>query len=167
MVKRCFVRIKKVCEFLLLLFFIAVVLLLLIPRMFHITQHVVLSGSMEPAIQTGSLCYLSHNVKADEIRKGQVIGYRRRDGSLVIHRVTRVEDGLFHTKGDANDREDFAPVQKEDYFGMVVYCVPYLGYLTIFLQNKKVLIVIGMLAAVFLMLAAFCDQKEGDQDEKI
>lgn len=165
MVKRSFMRVKKILEFLLLLLLIMAVMLLLIPRIFQISQHVVLSGSMEPAIPTGSLCYLSHRVPVDEIREGQVIGFHRIDGSLVMHRVIRIQDGHIYTKGDANDQEDHFPIQKADYFGTVVYAIPYLGYLTVFLQKKRVLIIIGMLAAIILMLEILV--KKGERDEKV
>lgn len=165
MLRRCFCKIIKGIEFLLLLFFIAVVLVFLIPRVFRISQHVVLSGSMEPAIPTGSLCYLSHGVGVEEIRKGQIIGFQRADGNLVVHRVTKIEEDVLYTKGDANDQEDLAPVSKEDYVGMVVYVIPYLGYWTAFLQERHVLYIFCILTALLFLLERCCVQKKGgDQD---
>lgn len=167
MLRRCFCKIIKGIEFLLLLFFITMVLVLLIPRIFQISQHVVLSGSMEPAIPTGSLCYLSHGVGVEDIRKGQIIGFQRADGTLVVHRITKIEDGLLYTKGDANDQEDIAPVQKENYFGKVVYVIPYLGYMMVFLQKKNVVMAIGMMAAAFFLLEVFgVSKRGGDRDEE-
>lgn len=162
MIRTGFRYMIKWLELFLLVFFITVVLVLLIPRIFLISQHVVLSGSMEPAIPTGSLCYLSHRVDVDEIRIGQIIGYQRPDGSLVIHRVTKIEEDAIYTKGDANDQEDLAPVQKKDYYGMVVYSIPYLGYLTAFLQERHVYIILCMMAVLLFLLDRHSSREKGE-----
>ena len=45
--------------------------------------YVVLSGSMEPTIKTGSLCIINQNVKYNEIKEKDIIAFRFNNGTLV------------------------------------------------------------------------------------
>ncbi|MFQ7610540.1 signal peptidase I [Blautia marasmi] len=151
----------------LLAFFLAAALVFFLPRLFHISQHVVLSGSMEPAIRTGSLCFIDHRAGLGEIREGDAVAFERIDGSLVVHRAVREEKGQFVTRGDANPAEDLARVTKENYLGKAVLSVPYLGYAVMFLQRREVKAAAGILAAAFFLkelLSAI--NKEGKPYEK-
>jgi signal peptidase I len=71
----------------------------------------VLSGSMEPAIRTGSAVILTPEA-ASAVRSGQIIMYRIPIGDhhLELHRVVRVVSGgarpVVITGGDANDGPD-------------------------------------------------------------
>lgn len=158
----------KVLELSLLFFFLTAILIFLIPHLFHISQHVVLSGSMEPAIRTGSLCFVNQSTEIEEIEKGDAIAFKRIDGSLVVHRVSRLEDGKIFTKGDANDMEDISPVQKEMYFGKAIFSIPYLGYVTVFLQKGWVRVAAGVIVVVFFLLETLpmFSRKENKRYEK-
>ena len=60
-----------------------------------ITPYVVLSGSMEPKVPTGSLCFINEHVKYESIKTGDVIAFKMSDGTLVTHRaVDKTEEGL-------------------------------------------------------------------------
>ena len=102
----------------------------------------VLSGSMEPAIKTGGLIFTDKKQKKPE--PGDVIMYRLRD-SLVTHRVIRKENGLYVTRGDANEKEDPYFVHPDQIEGTVVFSIPFLGYGAFFLRQKTVLGVIGLM----------------------
>ena len=84
---------------------------------------IVLSGSMEPAIPTGSLVVIK---PSDTYHVGDVITF---GGSLknnvpTTHRIVKVraESGekVFITKGDANAHEDSKEVREKDIVGKVV-----------------------------------------------
>ena len=70
---------------------------------------VILSGSMEPSISTGSICFISGADRRGV--PGKVVAYELKD-HLVVHRISRCVSGgeSFITKGDSNDTEDPIPV---------------------------------------------------------
>lgn len=74
---------------------------------------VVRSGSMEPAISTGSMV-LMRKVPASAIKQGDVVSVERPDRTRVTHRVLAVEHqgttAVLTLKGDANEDPDPAPV---------------------------------------------------------
>ena len=97
---------------------------------------VVLSGSMEPAIKTGSVIFMR---PASSYETGDIItfadsGFKDDKGRLVpvTHRVLEVRPGefgtSFMTKGDANESADFTLVRQENVLGRVFLTIPYLGY---------------------------------------
>jgi signal peptidase len=88
---------------------------------------VVLSGSMEPYMPTGSLV-LTKSVDPATVKVGDVITFRLRTGSfqtdLATHRVEAIKNSpggvSFVTKGDANQVHDPVPVPASDLVGRVV-----------------------------------------------
>lgn len=87
---------------------------------------IVLSGSMEPEIKTGSLCFVNTKTEVETIELGDIIAYRTGD-IRVTHRVIDITADGFQTKGDANDAPDISVVPKENVIGKTVFWVPYLG----------------------------------------
>lgn len=91
------------------------------PGIFGIKPAIVLSGSMEPAIQTGDLIFI-HKADVSGIKEGDVICYLS-SGKAVTHRVMAVtagEDGKprYVTKGDANNAEDQLAVSADQIEGI-------------------------------------------------
>ena len=93
---------------------------------------VVLSGSMEPAIHTGSIVVIK---PADIYKVGDIITFGKDTKRNVptTHRIVemRVESGemLYKTKGDANNGTDSREVKESEVVGKVLFSVPYAGYL--------------------------------------
>ena len=91
----------------------------------------VLSGSMEPAIKTGSIVAIH---PASSYRTGDVItfGAIGKDKIPVTHRIqeTKVINGetVYVTKGDANNSADAAEVPEPLVHGKVFLTLPYVGY---------------------------------------
>ncbi|MEM2006199.1 MAG: signal peptidase I [Sulfolobales archaeon] len=102
----------------------------------YITLAVVEGTSMEPTLQSGDLVIVIKRVSTKDISVGDVIVYRR-SGTLIIHRVLRVEDDTLITKGDNNWLPD-PPIRFQAVIGKVlelggnVVKVPLVGYLTLF-----------------------------------
>lgn len=117
---------------------------------------VILSGSMEPVIPTGSICIISGADRKG--MSGRVVAYELQD-HLVVHRISRCSsDGqTFITKGDSNDTADPAPVSAEQIRGRVIGTVPYLGYAALFLRSTK-----GMMlaAGAVFFLTFICFRRE-------
>ncbi|MDR2903938.1 MAG: signal peptidase I [Clostridiales bacterium] len=115
----------------------------------------VLTGSMEPTIPVGSLI-VTREIGEETIEVDDIITYRPVDDSavLVTHRVVAVrpEDGLFTTKGDANNQPDRNPVERDAIVGKTVFTIPMLGIMLNFLRTPP-----GMIAmvVVFVLYVAF------------
>lgn len=121
----------------------------------NIKSFVVLSGSMEPNIKTGSVVF----IKPDSLyKKGDVItfGQATKTNPPITHRVieTKVINGnqVFITKGDANNAPDIAEVPKSDIVGKVFLSIPILGYLVNFAKTKNGFILIILIPAIYIII---------------
>lgn len=96
---------------------------------------IVQSGSMEPAIKTGSIVFIK---PVSSYKIGDIItfegNFKNAKGQEVLttHRIVemRVERGnpIYITKGDANEDADTREVQQSQVVGKVYLVIPYLGY---------------------------------------
>lgn len=120
-------------------------------------MYVVLSGSMSPAFETGSLAFVQP-LDPRNIKIGDIITYRLagKGGILITHRVIQIErdgDLSFITRGDANGTNDHLPVQAANVVGKVKYTLPYAGYILNFGQSKagilSLVIIPGVLIVIF------------------
>ncbi len=130
---------------------------------FGVRPYVVLSGSMEPVIKTGSLVFVNHNAKFSDLKVGDVITFKTGD-VVVTHRVHEVKDGKIVTKGDANENADGGYVTASTLVGKDVYAVPRLGYAVQFLQSLPGVIASG--AAILALIIGSLLTGRDDEDEK-
>jgi signal peptidase I len=128
----------RVAAILLLFLIISGSFFTIISPFFGWRTEVVISGSMEPAIQTGSVVIV-RPIVPDTIRKGDIIMYSSLDmTSLTTHRVVSVNSDpilRFITKGDANKNSDITPIVPGQIVGIVAVTIPYLGILTQFIKT--------------------------------
>ena len=122
---------SKLLNLIATLFTLAVIVLaciLYVPRLFGTTPYIVLSGSMEPTIETGSVVYI--DTKDTDVEPNDIIAFKETDGTMVTHRAIRYDEaaGAFVTKGDNNDIEDFNPVPPERVVGTYKTHIPKMGY---------------------------------------
>ena len=130
------------------------------PNIFGYQLKVVLSGSMEPDIQTGSVIAVKLGGDMSRFNKGDIITFREENKSLVTHRISEVTHSeskvLYQTKGDNNNRADINQVFPEsvtaEYTGLTI---PYVGYFLSFLQSKNGALLVIILGAVFLLYSLF------------
>ena len=93
---------------------------------------IVLSGSMEPAIKTGSVVIVK---PVDRYEVGDIVTFGKddRDNVPTTHRIVdvRIVEGetRFVTKGDANDDRDGRELTESDIVGKVLFDIPYLGFI--------------------------------------
>lgn len=135
---------------------IAVILAVLLVgvRLVGLQPYTVLSGSMEPTYQTGSLIYVK-KVTPEEVKVGQAITFVLNEDLVVAtHRVIEIdkENQRFYTKGDANENADGAPVHFNNLIGIPVFSIPYLGYVSTYIQNPPGLYIAIAAGAVLLLL---------------
>ena len=110
---------------------VSLCLALVVPRYFGYSSYIVASGSMEPAIPTGSVVYSRHVDPAD-LEAGDIIVFANeaRRKEPITHRVVNNNrlTGTLITKGDANSHYDVDPVLYSKVLGRVDRYVPYIGY---------------------------------------
>lgn len=119
-------------------------------------MYIVLSGSMSPAFDAGSLAFVQP-LPSQDIAVGDIITFRSAGGgdTLTTHRVVQVnrEGGLsFITRGDANDVNDQHPVPAADIVGKVHFALPYAGYVMNFGQSKTGIISLVMIPGVLIII---------------
>lgn len=118
---------------------------------FGITPYIVLSGSMEPTIETGSLSFINKHVEYSDIKEKDIIAFKM-DKTLVTHRVIEITDKGMVTKGDNNDIQDGSLVTKTNFVGKNIFWIPKVGYLVKAIQSTKGRIV--FITCIILLLAA-------------
>lgn len=139
----------------LLVAMVLVCLPLTVPRFFGYHIYTVVSGSMEPAIPTGSLVYI-HEMQPEDVEPDDVIAFygAKDSASIITHRVVenRVLMGEFITKGDANQTEDMNPAPYGNFIGRVEKSFPEIGVVAQILTGREGKFIAGgvILAAVIL-----------------
>ena len=125
------------------------------PSVFGCRIYAVLSGSMNPAFDTGSLVFV-RPAEPRTIAVGDIITFSGRSGNmLTTHRVVDInsaEELEFTTRGDANNADDPNPVPASHVVGRVHGSLPYLGYLMGFARTRQGLILLVFAPAVFVIL---------------
>lgn len=127
-----------------------------------IVPTIVTSGSMEPLIPVGSLCFIDTLYPMEELQLGDIIVYKQ-PTQKVIHRIVGITKEEIRTKGDANNYIDGLPTTKENYYGKYLYSVPKIGYFIHSLQEPVHKIsFIGGLVILFILTYCFNKKKEDD-----
>lgn len=160
--------------------FIGVIAILLIISVIPITGNIkfmtVLSGSMEPAIKTGSVVMTKPSSTGSEqaaYKVGDIItfGPYSKTKAPTTHRIVEVIDNdddnnsgsdnatmtndnvtvSYITKGDANNAPDARQISQKDIIGKVVVDVPYLGYVVSFARKPIGFLLILIIPALVIV----------------
>lgn len=116
---------------------------------------IVQSGSMEPAISTGSVVVVSEQ---DRYEAGEVITFGETSGDQIptTHRVVSEQlldgDFAYTTKGDANEEADLEPVPLNEVRGKVLFDIPWLGYILDFARQPLGFILLIGIPAVLIAI---------------
>lgn len=164
----------KTIEYLIVISVVVLAFLLIGIRIFNFKIYTVLSGSMKPSIQVGSLIYVKE-IEEDDIKIGDVITFKLTENTTATHRINdiTIEDGqkYFHTKGDANETEDEKLLEYSNIIGKEIFTIPLLGYLSTFIQTPPgsyITIAIGVLLIAILYVIDYIteDKKELKNEKK-
>ena len=168
-------RLKKILNSLTTIIVVMVVILAIMlvgVRLFGLQVYSVLSGSMEPEYPVGSLIYVKE-VDYKELKVGDPITYLLDEDTVVTHRIIEVlideEDPntiRYFTQGDANDVPDGASVHYKNIIGKPVFSIPYLGYVTNYIQNPPGMYIAISAGAILLMLVFLPDLFSEDKSSK-
>ena len=149
--------------------FSLVVMLMVVAVFIYIAPHIgwhvsaVLSGSMEPALETGSLV-VTRPVALEEIEVGDIITFN--SGSpgerMITHRVIGIQKNSpisFRTQGDNCGMPDPFSVPAENLVGEICLHIPYGGNFTEFLKTPagfiSSVIVPGILIFVMYVISVW------------
>jgi signal peptidase I len=147
--------------------------LMLIPSLLGYDRYVIVSGSMEPAIGTGSVVY-DRAVPVEELSVGDVVTFmpppefhQKDPVTHRIHKISRGSNGTrqFRTKGDANESVDpWTIVFDRPDQARVEHHVEKVGYVYVALSNRWVqLLVIGLPAMVLFALIVIALWREAGE----
>ena len=144
-----------IVDILLAAYVIAIVPFTAACEFFGIHPYAVTSGSMEPAIQTGSLV-LAKETPFKELEIGEVITFMIGKDQTVTHRITAVDSKAhkFTTKGDANNTEDARRVSYKNVVGKVILHIPKAGYLLVMSGTKGRFIFIAGAGVALIALSS-------------
>lgn len=141
-------------------------------RLIGLQPFVVLSGSMRPTYEVGSLIYVK-SVDYKDLKVGDPITYMISQDTVVTHRIIEVlvdeEDPdtiRYFTQGDANDQPDGASVHYKNIIGKPVFSIPYLGYVSNYIQNPPGKYVAISGGAILILLVFLPDIFADDEKEK-
>ncbi|WP_339213840.1 signal peptidase I [Ornithinibacillus sp. FSL M8-0202] len=117
----------------------------------------VLSGSMEPEFNTGSIIAVEPGGDMTRFQSGDVITFVEEDGKLITHRVIEVvnsgEHVMYRTKGDNNASPDSSLVLSENVVAQYTgFTIPYLGYVVNLAQSQNgafLLLIPGFILIVY------------------
>ena len=138
----------------------------------------VLSGSMDPELEVGSLV-VTRFVEPEEIAVGDIITFSSgiADKNQITHRVVGIGHSsaiYFETKGDANDAPDPNIVLGWNLIGKVIFTVSYWGYITEFIKTPfgfllalvipGAVIIAGYAIAIWKFIV---QRKNGKMDETV
>ncbi|MCP3739745.1 signal peptidase I SipW [Rossellomorea sp. BNER] len=127
------------------------------PTVFGYQLKTVLSGSMEPGIQTGSIIAIKPGGDMTRFEKGDVITFMESDDKLITHRIAEVKgEGQkvqYITKGDNNNAADSNPVLPTNVVGEYKdFTIPYIGYVMNFAQSKEGATLLLILPGILLLV---------------
>lgn len=126
-----------------------------VPIFGDVQLKIVTSGSMEPAINTGSVVVIK---KAESYKENDVITF----SSLInrseptTHRIIseQIQNGelVYQTKGDANPDPDTNYTFKSSVIGKVLFSIPFLGYVLAFAREPLGFVLMIILPALAIII---------------
>jgi signal peptidase len=130
----------------------------IIPSAFGLQRYVITGTSMSGTYDLGSVVF-EEVVPVNDLRVGDVITYMPPPESnidhLVTHRIVKIKNGAYRTKGDAVPQVDPWTFRLDTVNQpRVKYSVPYVGYVFIALQDRTVRIaLIGVPAGIIALIS--------------
>lgn len=142
-------------------------------RLVGLKPYVVLSGSMEPEYHVGSLLYVK-GVDYKTLQVGDDITYMLDEDTVVTHRIIEIlvdeenPDVLrYFTQGIANEVPDATSVHYKNIIGKPVFTIPYMGYVSNYIQNPPGMYIAIAAGAILIMLVFLPDLFEDDKKKKV
>ena len=151
-------KIIKVLFNTLMIMLIIMVIALIMLYLIGIHPFVVKSGSMEPNIHVGSVCFINTKVPYEDIKENDVIAFSSQGNMKITHRVISITEEGFETKGDANDTSDGISTTKKNYYGKNIFSIPKVGYVVKELQTTRGRIIAITAIIAILLIGILLDE---------
>lgn len=121
------------------------------------SMYIVLSGSMSPTFNAGSLI-IDKKAAVEDIKVNDVITFKDKDSKdATTHRVVGIREEsskvLYTTKGDANEVKDPREVPYEQVLGVMKVSIPMMGSIMAKLRGRNGLIIMAILIGGFLIIS--------------
>ena len=116
-----------------------------------IQPYVVESGSMQPTIATGSVCFVNKRASYDDMQVGDIIAFRLESDSFATHRIYEITEDGFITKGDANANIDAVITTRDTFIGKNVFSIPKVGFAVKTIQTTRGRIIIGTIVIILFL----------------
>lgn len=118
---------------------------------YGIQPYVVESGSMEPTIKTGSICFINKRVNYDDMHVNDIIAFKLDTGAFATHRIVSITDEGFQTKGDANNNIDSVITTRSNFLGKNIYSIPGAGFIIKAIQSARGKIIFATIIIVIFL----------------
>ncbi|MGM9954323.1 MAG: signal peptidase I SipW [Peribacillus sp.] len=147
------------------------------PQAFGYQIKSVLSGSMEPTFQTGSVIAVKplNGEENISLKKGDIITFQEDENKLITHRIVKAvnQNGhvMYETKGDNNSGPDQQLVLADNVVAKYEgFNVPYVGYFINYASSQKgaalLMIVPGVLLIIYAGYLILTALREVDKNSK-
>ncbi|NLN50352.1 MAG: signal peptidase I [Acholeplasmataceae bacterium] len=121
-------------------------------KIFNYHYSIVLTGSMEPAIEQGN--YIVYKSKAD-YDVDDVVVYRNKNNRYIVHRIIEKLETGFITQGDANQKSDFESegvIENSQIIGKVTSIHGMFGIGKVIINRPNTLIVVVFGISLILII---------------
>jgi signal peptidase I len=172
MFKQNFIKILNVFEWFAFVILLLVAVMVISPVLQFKKMprsNIIVSGSMEPAVHTGSLA-ITTPVNPAYVKVGDIIVFNDPSDpkTTILHRVAAVKEVSplrLSTKGDANNALDNWDVTPGQILGKFAFSIPYLGYVGAFARKPLGFgLLIGLPALIFVILQLLDIKKAINQE---
>ena len=173
--KEMFNTVRKMWNWLTTVLVVAVVILAILlvgVRVAGIQVYTVLSGSMEPTYQVGSLIYV-RPVDPFKLEPGDPITFMLSADTVATHRIVEVVPDendssvvRFRTKGDANEVEDGSLVHYKNVIGKPIASIPKLGYFANYIQHPPGSYLAISAGAILVLMVFIPDLFASEEEQK-
>lgn len=127
-----------------------------VPSFCGISTLIVTTGSMSGTIEEGDMIIIK---KSDEYKIGDIITFMPENATVpTTHRIVRIADGKYFTKGDANNAEDTRPIDADGIVGKVTGRIRHVGLFFAWIKEDfgwaYILVAAAVIAAGIILLKA-------------
>lgn len=120
---------------------------IVLPLPFGIKPSIVMTGSMEPTVPTGSIAWVDENFTEDDLEVGIIAVYEPKQGVEVMHRIVDIDGDTYTFQGDNNNSPDLAEPTAENVEGVYLFHVPEVGKTFSWFMDNKIPILLFLAGA--------------------
>lgn len=131
--------------------------------------YVVVSGSMEPVIKTGSIV-LTTPVDPKTLKTGDIVAFTSPTNSkdVILHRISGIKSQSplrFQTKGDNNNSPDAWDLMDVSILGQQVFAIPYIGHIAAYVRTPIGFSLIVVFPVFLFIISQILNIKKYIKDE--